>query len=337
MTYLRNTWYQAGWASELSDSRPLLRRLLSQSVLMFHDADGQPQALLDRCPHRFAPLSAGTLSQGIVTCGYHGLAYDGSGACVNNPHGPIGAIRAHSFPLVARHEVLWIWLGDPELADPALIPDLSFIDDTPETARIFGHLPTAADYELIVDNIMDLSHADYLHPTTLGGMLTHATMKVEAMNDRVSVIYSAENVDPLPIFHADVPPPAKADVTLYVDWFAPSVMVLGAGANHAGAIRDPGRDTVTLHSISPETETSSHYFYCSTRPFMTDDLELSASFKITLDKAFVEEDKPMLEKQQDRIGTVDFWSLKPLMLPIDSAGVQTRRTLAKLIAAEAAV
>jgi len=334
MRYLRNVWYQAGWSSELDDGRHLGRTILGTNILMFRDEEGAPRAIVDRCPHRFAPLSAGKVEKGIVTCGYHGLAFDGSGRCVHNPHGRIGAISVGSFPIEDRHQALWIWMGDSQAADPGLIPDLGFIDATPETARITGHLPTGANYQLVVDNIMDLSHADYLHPTTLGGMFTGASTRVDTRGDRIIVEYQASACDPAPAFHSVVPPPLKADVRVEVQWFPAGVMVLAAGANPAGEKRDPGQDSLTLHSITPESDASSHYFYCSTRPFMTDDLALSATIKATLEKAFVAEDKPMLEKQQAQIGVADFWSLKPLLLPIDTGAVQVRRALEKRIEAE---
>nr|WP_184070934.1 aromatic ring-hydroxylating dioxygenase subunit alpha [Sphingosinicella soli] len=335
MRYLKNVWYQAGWEAELDGDSLLSRTLLGENIVMFRGKEGAPQAILDRCPHRFAPLSAGRLNDGVVTCGYHGLSFDGEGRCVGNPHGKPGAIRTRSFPIVARNMILWVWMGDPDQADAARIPDCSFIDETPEAARITGTLPTGAHYQLIVDNIMDLSHADYLHPTTLGGMFTGAKTHVSGGNDRLLIEYNAVDCNPAPAFHSIVPPPQKADVRVEVQWFAAGVMILAAGAQPTGTTRDPGRDSFTLHSITPETDGSAHYFYCSTRPFLTDNVEVSASIKAALEKAFVEEDKPMLELQQRQIGDADFWSLNPLLLPIDSAAVQVRRALDKLIDAEA--
>lgn len=122
MSYLRNVWYVAAWASEVKPGRMLTRTLLEERVLMFRDEAGEARALFDQCPHRFAPLSMGKLCDGgrYVQCGYHGLQFDGKGACVSNPHGPVPkAAKVKSYPLVERYSVLWIWMGDPEQADPA--------------------------------------------------------------------------------------------------------------------------------------------------------------------------------------------------------------------------
>jgi phenylpropionate dioxygenase-like ring-hydroxylating dioxygenase large terminal subunit len=114
---------------------PLARTLLDLPVVMFRNAEGTASALLDRCPHRFAPLSSGTITDGALVCPYHGLGFAGTGRCVLNPHGPItSSMSARAFPLVETYRALWIWMGDPAQADPAMIPDLSIVDHCPETA-----------------------------------------------------------------------------------------------------------------------------------------------------------------------------------------------------------
>ena len=335
MRVLKNCWYQAAWASELAPDVDLARAIAGLPLLVMRDAAGAVSALHDRCPHRFAPLSAGTVKGGRVTCGYHGLAYDGTGACVANPHGPIPeALAVRAYPLVTRHAALWVWLGDPAKADPALIPDLSFIDATPEIARIEGYMPTAAHYELLSDNILDLSHADYLHPRSLGGMMTSAATTIRRDGQEVVVAWDARDCDPPGAFRGIVPPPHRGDIWIEVRWSAPAVMRLATFAAMTGTPRTPDATAVTLHNMTPESDRSTHYFYCSTRPYLTDDADFTAFLRGQLRDAFALEDKPMLEKQQARMGDEDFWALRPALLPIDAAAVQARRILAGLIADE---
>lgn len=335
--FLHNIWYQAGWSYEVTTDTPLVRTFLDLPVLIFRSPDGTPAALHDRCPHRFAPLSAGRLDGDTMLCGYHGLGFDRSGACVRNPHGPITkSMRVRSLPIVERHQALWIWMGDAEAADPELIPDLTFIDETPATARITSYMPTAANYRLLTDNIMDLSHADYLHPTTLGGIMTGAKARSEERGDRIVAEWQSRDCDAPPAFQPMVPSPAKADIWTEVTWSAPALMVLGTAATLAGTDRRREDEAYTLHNMTPETATSSHYFVCSTRRFLVDDPGFSAMLRGVLAQAFEQEDKPMLEKQQHRMGTDDLWSLKPILLPIDAAAVRVRRKLDAMIAAETA-
>lgn len=336
MTWLRNSWYQAGWSEEVRAGSPLVRTILGEPILLYRDAQGDVAALLDRCPHRFAPLSAGQISDGTVTCGYHGLAFSGSGKCIRNPHGPITtSMRVRAYPVMERHCAMWIWMGDSEAADPDLIPDLSFIDETPESARVSGYMPTHANYMLVADNILDLSHADYLHPTSLGGIITDADARSWEDGDRVVAEWNSLNCDPPPAYRPALPPGVKADIWTRVIWQAPAVMVLGTAAKPTGIARTRDDEAHTLHNMVPETESSTHYFFCATRRFLVDDAGFSAYLRQALTHAFEHEDKWMLEKQQARIGSADFWGLKPVLLPTDKAAVLARRKLDKLISAEA--
>lgn len=336
MNWLRNCWYLAGWADELPPQGSLTRTILDQPLLMFRDADGIARILLDRCPHRFAPLSAGRLDAGVVTCGYHGLAFDGSGACVHNPHGPVTrAMRVPDFPAVERHGGVWVWMGDPALADAASIPNLSFFDRSPPSTSIKGWMPTAANYQLLVDNILDLSHTDYLHPDTLGGMMTGAKVTVTEAPGSVTIRWLATDCKPSAAYRALLPSGALADKWIEVSWMPPATLILRTATTAAGVESSDDDVTATIHTMTPETATTTHYFFNNVRRFLVDDEGFHAALTANIHRAFAEEDKPMLEKQQARMGTTDLWALKPLLLPIDNAAVRVRRQLDAMIAAEA--
>lgn len=332
--FLKNAWYQAAWAHELQQETLLSRRLLDEPLVLFRDSAGVSHALEDMCPHRFAPLSRGQASNDGVVCGYHGLAFDGAGRCVHNPHGPVpGKARIRSYPVLERHQGVWIWMGEAEKADPALLPDLSFIDDAPAEGRIFGHMPMRANYLLLSDNILDLSHADYLHPTTLGGAITGSKMTIEEKNDTIFVNWWSADVNPPPFLSAAVPPGARADVWTEVLWSAPAVMVLRTNAVPTGVPRPPEDTDGALHSMTPETATTTHYFWNLSRKINLKP-EFSAAFKDSVEHIFETEDKPMLEAQQERMGDRDFWSMHPALLSIDGPAVRARRRIQQLIAGE---
>ena len=169
MAFLRNTWYVAAWADEVGTAL-LPRRLLDQPVVLYRTANGKAMALADRCPHRFAPLSMGRLVDDVIECAYHGLRFDRSGACTFSPHGN-GMIppkaRVRSFLLIERHALLWIWMGDIEAADPDLIPEFAFLEDS-SYQNVKGYTLADGHFELMTDNIMDLGHIEFLHPGLLG-------------------------------------------------------------------------------------------------------------------------------------------------------------------------
>jgi phenylpropionate dioxygenase-like ring-hydroxylating dioxygenase large terminal subunit len=337
MAFLQNVWYPAAWADELGPPTLLARTIAGTPIVMFRTEQAGTAALLDRCPHRFAPLSRGRKQIDGVACGYHGLAFNAAGACIRNPHGTITrALAVKSYPCVERHEAIWLWPGDPERADPALIPDLSFIDQAPATAKCHGHLPTAADYRLCIDNIMDLSHVDYLHPNTLGGgALTRAKATLTQGEVSIRISWLANNCAAPPAFAAHFPDPAApAEVWTIVTWYAPGVMVLEAGAAPAGRPRTEGVNSFSLHVMTPETNHRTHYFYCNARTFKLDDAVFNEELAAFLFGIFSGDDQPMLEAQQSRMGERDFWDLKPALLSIDSGAVAVRRRLEQMIAKE---
>lgn len=331
--FLKNRWYQYGFSHELADT-PLARTIIDTPLVAFR-VDQGVSILLDMCPHRFAPLSTGRVDQGRIICGYHGLAFNGAGHCAANPHGKITtALRVRSFPTVERHSALWVWMGEASLADPALIPDLSFIDETPETARIHFTIAIQASYRLVTDNLLDLSHADYLHPDTLGGVMTGVRPFVTDTDNGVAVEWENRDVVPPPRFRERVPVTQRANAWTRAEWQAPAIMVIKTALTLVGRERSREDEVWALHSMTPATAGSTHYFVCGTRRDRMDDVDYSARLRTMLQHAFEREDKPMLEEQQKRIGKSDPDSLRPILLSIDAGAALARRKLNRLIAQE---
>jgi len=337
MSYLRSAWYVAGFADELAPGAMLSRTLLDEPVVFFRDAGGAVKALADRCSHRFAPLSMGKLCDGVVQCPYHGMRFDGSGACVHNPHGD-GAVpkasKVKAYAVVERDGLLWWWAGDAEGADATLIPDYSHITSAPADATVRGYMPTACHYELLVDNILDLTHADYLHAGGLGsGALTRCKSSVTDHDERSATVAWLSSGDRAPTaFDMHLRQQGQpTDQWTEVTWTAPSNMLLHVGATLQGESREQGVDTFNLHLATPESESRTHYWYWSSRNFAISP-EANAMIKPMIEHAFREQDKPMLEAQSRNMAGQPFWSLKPVLLPSDAGAVRVRRKLAALIA-----
>lgn len=187
MTFLRNTWYVVGHADEVKPAELFHRTMLNETVLLFREPDGRCVALSDRCPHRFAPLHLGKLTEGTVECGYHGLRFDGSGRCVHNPHGNAipKAAKVRAYPLVERYGLLWIWMGDLAAANDALIPHYASLDAT-HWKILRGYIRIAAHYLLETDNVLDLSHIEFVHPGFFGSeAIRRARTEVSQEGDTV--------------------------------------------------------------------------------------------------------------------------------------------------------
>lgn len=338
MSFLRNTWYLSAWTEELAAGGMLARTVAGEPLVLFRDpATGIAAALRDTCPHRFAPLSKGRLGERGLQCAYHGLTFGPDGRCTHNPHGAItSALSVRRFALVERHTALWIWLGEGEAATPATIPDLGFIDRTAPEARVRGRLHRAAGYLLLVDNIMDLSHADYLHPDSLGGGINTRTKgRVSEQDGVIAIRWHATN-DLLPPVHRGLMPEGitHGDFHNEVYWHAPGVMVQRLHFGPTGELATRGIDSWTTHTMTPETSGATHYFFCHTSDTVSANPALATPIKAILERAFEVEDGPMIEAQQARIGDRDFWSMRPALLPIDTGAVRVRRALEQRIEQE---
>ena len=336
--FLRNVWYVAGWGYELVAGKALGRTLADIPVALYRETNGEVHALLDRCPHRFAPLSLGQVEGASLRCGYHGLRFGADGRCQENPHGPLSAVlTVRGFPVIERHRLLWVWLGELDQADPAEIPSLHFLDQTPAVAFISGYVPTHADHLLMVDNILDLTHADYLHPDSLGGgSITRSKAHIERVAPQcLKVRWDALNEPPLPIMRMNFPEPdALIDMWTEVTWWPNGLMVLSVGGFRTGGNRAHAMEVKAVHIMTPERAGKTHYFYSNSRNFATDDAEVTNAFAKALRFAFEQQDKPMIEAQQRVIGEVDLMTLKPALQPSDAASTQARRIFSERLRAE---
>jgi vanillate O-demethylase monooxygenase subunit len=338
MTFLKNTWYVAAWEDELSAGTLFARTIVDCPVVLYRKSDYAPVALYDACAHRFAPLSKGRIENDSIRCGYHGLVYDCSGVCIKNPHGAASqSIRVRAYPVIERHALIWIWMGDPLIADETLIPDLSFIQNSPQHSLSRGYTSVAADHRLLVDNILDLSHSDYLHPDTLGGgSFSRAKVHIEDRDGGIYVQWLAFNDTPLPIWAPLLPDPkGLADSWTDVHWHPSGVMPLNGGTTVAGGAREDGIITKNVHIMTPETAGRTHYFFANARNYRVDDADYNYQMAVALRSAFEGEDKPMVESQQLRIGSGDFEKLRPALLRTDQASTRARRRFDQLLHEEA--
>ena len=339
MTYLRNCWYVAAWDYEVPGEQLFHRRILDDDILLARDNNGEVHALRNRCPHRFAPLHMGTRTGDIIECPYHGLKFDlSSGKCVLNPHGD-GTItpnaRARSYPVIERHLLIWIWMGDPAKADASTIPALPGLE--PQRYAINrGYMHTPANYEYMTDNIMDLGHIAYLHKGLLGSeAINRAEIEVKQIGKVVHSNRLARN-EQLPtaleaVFESGGKP---CDRWLDVIWYPPSNMQLVVGVTEAGAPERIGRENPGVHLMTPETENSTHYFWSNSRDFRLEDHELHRKMEEGIKYAFEHQDKPMIIAQHEAVGGEDFWDLQPVILAGDAGAVRARRILKKMIADE---
>ena len=173
--FLKNAWYVAGWSKEYGQ-KLVAQRLLNECVVLYRKQDGTPVALEDACPHRKLPLSKGSLKNDAIECGYHGLTFDGSGKCVAAPTQPEQIpekARVRSYPVVDRYRLLWIWMGEPELADSNDILNIENFDNPDWGCTEGGTMEMECNYLWICDNLLDPSHVAWVHVSSFAGAGTN--------------------------------------------------------------------------------------------------------------------------------------------------------------------
>lgn len=334
MDVLRNSWYCVGFSSSLAD-RPVGLTMLGEPLVFYRGAEGQPIALTGRCAHRFAPLDRGVVSGDEIMCPYHGLRYGSDGRCTHNPHGdgyiPPNAKLA-SYPIVEKNGALWVWMGDPAIADEGLLPNDDFIVDPSFSVR-YGYLKINANYQLVIDNLLDLTHGLYLHPTTLSPPAEDSVGLKHSFRVEGDVVHSD--------YYFPMAPPAvqmralvseaRGEVVAKMTWRPGSICSLDVRFYSEGAERENALRLPSVHYLVPETEFTTHYFVAVGRDRLIDSVELDDQMIGFVMRAFVDEDEPMIRACQDLMGTANLFDLKPAILRTDAPAVQARRILAKRI------
>ena len=338
--FLREAWYAAAWSSEVK--RELLTRtIIKQPVLLYRREDGIPVAMGNVCPHRFAPLNMGKLIGDQVQCPYHGLEFNSAGRCVHIPHGD-GKVPEKmgvpSYPAVERHKMIWVWMGNPDSADESTIPDFSCHEDS-ELAFVGGVLEVDANYKLITDNLMDLSHAGTVHEGLLS-MPSLYTAKLEVVQ-RGTTVYANKWMpdDEIQPAHAmlwkDHAAGENVDQWTYMRWDAPAHLLLDVGVTKLGAPRTKGIFVYGTDILTPKDESTTYYFWGVTRSYNVGDPASDAQWREIIKHAFDGQDKPMIEAQQKQLGDLDIDDMNPVMFSADGGSMRARRVLAALIKEQA--
>ncbi len=337
--FIRNTWYMAAWSHELGEEL-LSRRIAGRRLVLFRAADGSAAALDDRCPHRFAPLSRGTRRGDTITCAYHGLTFDRTGACVRNPFADRipAAAKVRAWPLRERDGIVWLWTGDdPAAADPSAIPDFAMLAETPGSRTLHGYTVMRANYEYGTDNLLDLSHIEFVHKGTFAGagVIFAGTHQVLVEGAALRSNWWMPKVKAPGHTAGIYPPDLLTDHWLDMRWNAPASMHLEVGATPAGQPRDSGVIVQQAHILTPETNDTTHYFWASTYAEVEGGPDMGPVLRELFTQAFDQEDKPIIEAAYANLDGGEFWDQRPVSLGIDQGGARARRMIQDILRREA--
>ena len=338
-----NAWYVAAWDHEVTRN-PMARRILDRPLALYRTEDGVPVALADACWHRLAPLSLGkVVGKDGIQCPYHGIIYNSAGRCISMPAqetiNPSATVP--SFPCVARYRFIWVWLGDASLADPDLIPDMHQMDD-PEWAGDGRLIHAECNYQLIVDNLMDLTHEEFVHGSSIGqAELSEASFITTHDEKTVTVTRWMTGIKPPPFWSKNIKDKypgydGEVDRWQIIHFQAPSTVCIDVGVAKAGTgapegDRSQGVNGYVMNTMTPETATTTHYFWSFQRNYRQESQLITTQLRDGVTRVFGE-DEVMLKAQQEAINAnpdYEFYNLN-----IDAGGMWVRRILEKALVAE---
>jgi phenylpropionate dioxygenase-like ring-hydroxylating dioxygenase large terminal subunit len=339
----RNAWYVAAWDHEVTAKQPLARTIAGRPLALWRNSDGRAVALADACWHRLAPLSKGKVLGDEIQCPYHGLRYNSAGRCTSMPAqetiNPSAIVP--SYPVVERYRYVWVWVGDPDLADPDTVPDMEQMD-SPEWAGDGETIYAPCNYQLLLDNLMDLTHEEFVHSSSIGqDELSEAEFEVSHTDRGVTVTRWMRDIDAPPFWLKNMRDKfpgfeGKVDRWQIIHFEAPSTIRIDVGVAKAGTgapegDRSQGVNGFVMNTITPETARTSHYFWAFMRNYRLDSQTITTQLRQGVHGVFGE-DEEMLAAQQQAIDANpdhEFYSLN-----IDAGGMWVRRILDRMLQAE---
>ena len=351
--FMRNTWYMVGWSRDFHSGKLVPFTLLNEKIVLYRKTDGSMAALADRCSHRLAPLSQGCLEGDDVRCMYHGLKFDSGGRNIEVPFGgrPLPVLNVRSYPVEERYSGVWVWMGDPEKADASRIVNFVGIED-PAWAIAPGRMDYNANYRLVNDNLLDLSHVSFVHRDSfLGGRayrpdtVDTARPTVTALENGVRVQRFAPSVPTMQMIKERFPKGQMCDQVQAYDFLVPGIFLMRHTMYPEGALarakaqglpegtvhEEPLYDTFTCQAVTPLTDKTTCYFFAfgpwSKAP---EDTQLFADLGL---EAF-SEDRVVVEGQQRVMESAPEQKMK--LLALDGAAVLYWRIVDKLMQADQA-
>ncbi|GAB4350425.1 MAG: hypothetical protein Fur0042_18250 [Cyanophyceae cyanobacterium] len=165
-----NHWYAIAWSDSLPPGTVKGVEIWREKIALYRGTDGTLGAIADACPHKNVELSRGKVMGSHLACRYHGWEFDSAGRCQRIPYLPpeqkLPCAQARSYPIRERYGLLWLFPGDPALAEQEPLPEMPEYDDPGWFAvPVNGHFQ--AHFSICNENAMDVFHG-FLHEDMQG-------------------------------------------------------------------------------------------------------------------------------------------------------------------------
>lgn len=340
-------WYVAGLSKEFPQGKPVGHTIVGLPIVLWRSKSGKVVAFDGRCCHKRMPLADGRiLDDDTLECAYHGLCYDTEGKCVRIPSQPDGPIpsraKLKSYPIIEQDGMVWIWTGDAEnmaRIQPPRIPEMAS-----EEWESIGSDPIymKANYLLIVENLLDITHFYPLHDGNIGDA-ENSKIPVEVVQDEVGGIKTVKSIRQVQNYRH---PP------FYVDYFGYEIvdrchthwMVSPAITRVDLRCAPPGklgtnaeRGYILVHTHTPIDESNHVWRWCvncKANHFSRGDPKKSTAKRIAETfHAVVAQDIWAIEKQQEMFKYPGFTG--EVHLRTDTTLLRAREIVRNLVAREA--
>lgn len=329
----RNAWYVGAFSDEI-DVSLLSRWILGEPVVLYRKQDGTAVAVGGRCPHRYFPLGESTRIKDSIQCGYHGFTFGPDGRCSKVPSqsNVPSVYRIPSYPLVERGLWAFIWPGDPDKADESLLPseaDMGF-GAPGYIYKPFRFVSVKGRYQLLNDNLLDLTHLGYLHGTSIGTSENASAPEERQVGDRtIRSRREMQGADCPPLMAAAGHYDGKVDRVSAMTFFAPG---FHAGLDDTFVVADHGdrggeciNSAKVFHAVTPATRHETNYFFAlgGTSDPQVDALK-HALWPVLDEDIFATEEIEKIVQRSEQL-------IPELMIRSDTTTVEGRRILQRMM------
>lgn len=326
-----NQWWVAAAGTEVGRT-PLSRQILGRTIVLYRTEAGEAVALPDRCPHRLMPLSMGWLIGDRLRCAYHGFEFGPDGKCAHIPSQDTvpGAMRIAPYPIIEQGMWVWIWPGDPEKADPALLPP-SHLRAGYESFMHFHH-PVKCHFLKLQENLLDSTHPTYLHAGLFDdGELANAPQKVETDGRFIRLTRQTEahipNEQTARSFCLKQNEPAVRAVIC--ESYAPSLNIVITRFTFPDRPKAPPHELILELPVTPANSRLCYQWWGSISSYPLGDIEAATQvFQLAMDQ-----DTVALELIEERIAEGDP-AAQETSIRADEAALRWRRLVGAMAAAE---
>jgi len=317
---LQNHWYVVAEGVDVSDD-PLAVRLLGRDFVLWRSTSGAVVAAPDRCPHREAPLSAGSVADGCLVCPYHGWRFADAGRCVEVPSSGTGrsvppAAHLPTIHVQERYGLIWICPGAPA----SDVPTIAAEDDEAYRRINSGVEVWATSSTRMTDNFLDISHFPYVHVGTLGIPENRDVPTIQL--EQLDADFFGYGYEVVVDNEQGSASSGMTETTIR--------RRMTTGFNLPFTVRstihyETGLDHLILLCSTPIDDVTSYFTFVIWR---NDDFSVPGEEIITFDRAIGAEDKAMLEQVP---GVLPLDQQATVSVQADKASVEWRRRLAALV------